>query len=57
MASHLKGEILEENTGECFLIFGLAWTSKHDNKARNHKGKIDKFDNIKITNSVWQNSP
>lgn len=43
MASHLKEEVLEENTGDFFLICGLAWTSKHDHKARNYKRKIDKY--------------
>lgn len=53
MVSYLKGEILEENIGECFLIFGLVWIFKYDNKVRNYKGKIDKFDNVKIINFVW----
>ena len=56
MASHLKEDIVKENTGECVLIFESAWTSKLNNKARNHKGKLDKFDYVKIKNSVWQNS-
>jgi len=56
MDNHLK-EILKKTTGECVLIFELAWTSKLNNEARNHKGKRDKLDYIKIKNSEWQNSP
>lgn len=59
MASHLKEELFKKKkaTGKFVLIFELAWSSKHINKARNNKGKHDKLDYIKIKNSVWQNSP